>query len=294
MPFGVGYPEFTNEPVEKENQQAHNELEAKTSEPDAQQTEDVQEKVQEMLELDKLEKFKFEGKEWTLKDLKNSMLMRQDYTKKTAELAKERRFVENFDVDLDKVLKNPSLMAQFSKVYPPSYVERAKSILSRISGEPEQAASKPQQREESVNIPPELQNRIDTLEQQLQAFNEDRVTAIQEKLDTWFNELGNKYKIGESKVDAAIERLVEQDASQAAEQGKKITKDFLEQSYKSYSEHFSSLKKQEVKQKQQAQINVSKRAVDMGPGGDAPGTAPQGPKTMKDARKAFLSHFGAQ
>jgi hypothetical protein len=66
----------------------------------------------------------------TPKDLKNSYLMREDYTRKTQEVAEARKYVDNFKYDLQSLVKQPSLMGQFEKVYPKEFVQLAKEILS--------------------------------------------------------------------------------------------------------------------------------------------------------------------
>src|SRR3990167_2821971 len=72
-------------------------------------------------ELDKFERVKWEGKDWSLKDLKNSVLMHSDYSRKTQEISEERKFYDNLRYDLDAIRKNPDLESKFKELYPEKF-----------------------------------------------------------------------------------------------------------------------------------------------------------------------------
>ena len=85
----------------------------------------------EITELEKLERFKFKGEEWTPKKAEQAFMRQQDYTKKAQELAEQRKEYEselkhreyrsNLKADINHVLKNPSLADEFKKIYPEEY-----------------------------------------------------------------------------------------------------------------------------------------------------------------------------
>ncbi len=90
-----------------------------------------------IVELDKLEKFKYRGKEWTPKDLEAATLRQSDYTKKTQELAQERRFVENLPYDLMAVSRDPAKASQFKQVYPEKFHQFLEDFLSSNQTNPQ-------------------------------------------------------------------------------------------------------------------------------------------------------------
>jgi hypothetical protein len=101
-----------------------------------------------MLELEKVEKFKFDGKEYTLKELRTLLAkekeQQRDYTAKMQKLAEERkswetqrketqRFDDNLYADLQAVKDNPQLAQEFLKVYPQSYHRHLRAVLESTS-----------------------------------------------------------------------------------------------------------------------------------------------------------------
>lgn len=253
-----------------------------------------QEKIQELLELDKLEKFKWRGKEYSPKDLENMTLMRQDYTKKTQELAETRKFVDNFDYDLDKVLENPNLMAKFKEVYPPQFVEKAEKILQRVWGQKETDNSQVTKKEATPDsgLPPEIADKLsklDRLEKWMLSQEEEkynaRVESIQKELDSKMNEFASKYKFADR--DAVENKL-----SALIDHGQEITPEVIERVFKEKHEGYLKLAREEIKQEQQKQLKANAKAREAGPGGDAPAAAPK-TLNLKQAREAMLRELNA-
>src|SRR4051812_16401412 len=60
-------------------------------------------------DLGKIDKFNWEGEEWSVKDLKNAVLRQKDYSQKTEAIAQDRKYYENLSFDLAKVRENPAL-----------------------------------------------------------------------------------------------------------------------------------------------------------------------------------------
>lgn len=298
--FGVELPDNLNEIAEKGMTDAAPEsapeVTKEAAAPDNEQTQEKteQEKIQELLELDRLEKFKWKGKEITPKDLENMTLMRERFTQKTQELAEARKFVDNFDYDLDKVLENPSLMTKFKEIYPPQFVEKAEKIVQRVWGQKESGNSNTTKQETTPGsgLPPEIAeklSKLDRLEKWMLSQEEEkyntRVESIQKELDGKMNEFASKYKFADR--DAVENKL-----SALVDHGQEITPEIIERVFKEKHESYLKLAREEIKQEQQKQLKANAKAREAGPGGDAPSAAP---KTMnlKQAREAMLRELNA-
>src|SRR5260221_13616467 len=121
-------------------------------------------------ELEKIEKFKFQGKEYTPKEL-GTLLAREKeaqkaFTQKTQALAEERKSLEserkyydNLAYDLMKVRENPALAKEFISVYPEKFHNYLRNVLSSTSQAQNQ--EQPLQRSE---VPVELMSKVQQLE----------------------------------------------------------------------------------------------------------------------------------
>jgi hypothetical protein len=246
--------------------------------------------AKEIVELEKLEKFKFNGQELTLKDLQNQILMRKDYTQKTQELGEARKFVDNFDIDLDKVIANPSLMKQFKGIYPASYVEKAEKILKMAwkdtpqTGQTTQAQGAPPAMELPQEILAKL-DRVDQLERWMNGQEQEKQTArqsvIETQLDDWFKDLSSKYQFADP--DAVLTK-----AQAFADAGHKVDKEMLDKIFAEKDGHYQKAWATTQQQKQKQQLKVGAQAKEAGRGGDVPSAAPQEAKTLKDVRKNLL------
>ena len=249
--------------------------------------------TKEIVELEKLEKFKFNGQELTLKDLQNQILMRKDYTQKTQELGEARKFVDNFDIDLDKVIANPSLMKQFKGIYPASYVEKAERILKMAwKATPQTGQTTPAQgAPAALELPQEILaklNKIDMVEKWMNGQEQERQTArqsvIETQLDEWFKDLSTKYQFADP--DAVLTK-----AQAFADAGHKIDKEVLDKIFAEKDGHYQKAWAANQQQKQKQQLKVGAQAKESGKGGDVPSEAPKEAKTLKDIRKNLLKEF---
>lgn len=241
----------------------------------------------ELLDLDKLERFRFQGKEWSAKDLRNAYLMREDYTRKTQALSKEReaiteaaKYRDNFDTDLQSVIANPKLLDQMRSVYPKEYVAVAEKILGRLE--------RPQLTPKETD--PEFQQLKGELAEWRREREEQEVKNVETWLDTTYQKLSTKYP------DANSE-LVTARAEAASKQGTQITEAVLDKLFKqSHAETLGLKSKWEkaTKDKATKQIKTGAEGRDIGPGGGIPGSAPRGFKTIKEATSAFLQDIGKQ
>src|SRR3954464_16064772 len=88
-----------------------------------------QPKTPEMVDLESLEKFRYAGREMTPKELQQAVMLQSDYTRKTQQLAEERKYYDNLSADLSAVAQNPQLAAKFKEVYPEKFHDYLAYVL---------------------------------------------------------------------------------------------------------------------------------------------------------------------
>ena len=135
-----------------------------------------------VLDLDSVDKFKFNGREWTPKDLKSAYMMQSDYTRKMQEIAQDRKYADNLSTDVSAVLANPELAEQFKKIYPPKYHAVLDKILEKAL--PKQGLERP------GTSDPVFMNRLERLEKQI---FEREVMAAEAEIDSKFKTFNEKY-----------------------------------------------------------------------------------------------------
>lgn len=236
-----------------------------------------------LVDLDKLERFRFNGREWNPKDLRNAQLRHEDYTRKTQEVAEARKFADNFVYDLQTVLRDRSKLEEFQRIYPKEYVQIAQGILSSLPSQPQAVTPTAKSA-----LDPAMAERLSRMENQfttlMQQTEKAQVEQIQSWLDNQFDVLGRKYPFADPEVIDARAEL-------AARNGTQITADVLEKLFKQHDEQMKERKSswdKAVKEKQNQQIQAGKKAKDMGTGGGTPGGAPKAARTIKDATKLAL------
>jgi len=224
-------------------------------------------------DIGSFEKFRFEGREMTPQDLRNSYLMQSDYTRKTQELAEERKYYDNLQYDLDRVKGDPNLVAEFKKIYP----EKFHAYLGYVHTE--QPA---QQTQQTPQIPKEYEDRLAKIEQ---SYQEKEIQAIERDLDATFKDLKDKYPFADEAV--AISR-----AQQLLETNQQVDKASWEQIFKQehdrMSKRFDEIQKEKVAKQQAAH----REGADTPQGGGAPGRAPRKFKNISEATEAFLESEG--
>ncbi len=239
-------------------------------------------------ELEKLERFKFEGQEWTPKDLKNSILRHNDYTRKTQELAESRKAVEteqlyreNFKADFDKVLQNPALIDVFKQYYPAHWVAVAQELLNY---QKPTAQTPNQTTQQGPGIDPGLMKKIEYIEK---TFQQREVEALEKSLDSEFTKLGQKYP-------KANQELVLARAQLLSDQKIDILKDgALEKVFKDLNDLESSREKQWRESLIKEQKTANAKGRDIGKGGGTPGKAPE-KMSFRQARDEMMSKtFGS-
>lgn len=246
---------------------------------------------EEILDLDKLERFRFDGKEWNPKDLKNSYLMREDYTRKTQEVAEARKYADNFKYDVQALVKQPSLMDKFASIYPKEYVQAAKEILSLAKSQ--QVAPSPNNQTPAPQIDPNFVKEIDEIKGWIQEQNQQRQQQLQEQASTW---LDNQYEaLGKKYPNAAkVEEIVTARADYLMNQGHKVDEKVLDKLFsdleKEVTDRFLVPQQNKVKE----QLKTGLRGKDVGKGGVPASEGPRQYKSFKEATAAALSDLRAK
>ncbi len=238
--------------------------------------------IQDVADLDKLEKFMFEGKEWTKDDLRRSILMHQDYTRKTQEVAnerksveQERKYTENVPYDLEKLARDPNLIDQFKRLYPQKYHAAADNILKALGVSPK--ATAPNRGTES-SIPEEWRAELDQVKSMLKAHEVEKEEA---KLNSTFNTLATKYP--KARQDVIIFKArAELEAGKPPltdSQFEKLFKDEHESHTKAMDDYYlSKIKEQKA---------ANRKGRDVPSGGETP-TSPPKKLTFKEATESAI------
>lgn len=231
---------------------------------------------QEIVELEKLERFRFDGRELTPKELKDAYMMRSDYTRKTQELAEARKYADNFEIDLERVMKNPQLLAEMKKLYPPAYVQLAEKSLKAGQGSVEPKT------ESAMTLPPQLQSALEKVERYEKAMAEQQVQASLETLNSHHERFSQKYPFADPDVvDSRLQVLIDKGADVNRENLGRV----IENAYKQHHEAVMSRLNAQKKQKVEEQVTAGKKARDTGPNGAPPGQAPKKWKSIHDGSR---------
>lgn len=240
-----------------------------------------------LTDLEKLERFRFEGREWTPKDLKRAYLRQEDYSRKTAELAETRKYSDNFASDLRTVIRNPARIEEFKRLYPKEFVARAEEILDSVRG-----GKSPESNAPTTTDPNSaFTTRIEALERQLAEQGEQRQAQEIEQIQSW---LDNQFESNSKKYPFADSELVNSRAEAAARQGTKITAEYIETLFKAHNAQVKSKWDEHYKGTVQKQLSAGKEARDVGTGGGVPTEGPKKYRTMKEATAALLADLNSQ
>lgn len=233
--------------------------------------------LQELVDLDKIEKFKLHGEEMTREDLSKSMLRQADYTRKTQEFSKERKFYDNLAYDLANVLKNPALEAKFKQMYPEKFHQYLEPYRSYLQTQPNKAGG-----EKSV-ADPQLMARLNQVEGK---FHAQEVKAAEVMLDGIFKDYSAKYPYAdEASVISKSLALMEQKMKNGEPDN--LTKGDWDRVFKTENDRVQKLAEAQYKQTVTNQLKANRKAKDIGTGGDAVGQAPKR-MTMKEATEAAI------
>lgn len=241
--------------------------------------------IQDFIELDKLQKFKWRGKEVSVKDLETwekGHMLQSDYTRKTKELAEQRKFIDNINYDLDQVRNNPALADSFRKVYPESYHKFLDYILPKE--QPKTADfGKPQDLNNAQTIQdPRLQKILENWDRVDSYISTQEQKAAAMEINSIFDKMASKYpSANENAIISQVQSMIAQ--------GKQPTEADYEALFKEDHDRIEDLIKRRQSEAISAQKQANKRGKDVGAGGGTPGMAPVKPKTFEEAAELFAS-----
>lgn len=218
-------------------------------------------------ELDKMEKFRFEGQEYTPKALKEAILRMQDYTRKTQEHSRnvesfkqEQKFYENLASDLDAVRKDRNLASEFIKIYPEKFHGALKQVLSESTGQSSGA-----QGQTSAPFDVETQGRLAKLEKH---FQEQEIAKNKTEIESNISKYSKQFP-------KAIPELAIAQVFEAYNSGVKPTAETWEQAFKASADLMEKRLKEHYGELQKKQTVANSKARDVDTGGGTPGRAPK-------------------
>lgn len=237
------------------------------------------EQLPSIADLDKMDRFKFDGREMTREELKSSYLRQQDYTRKTQELAEQRRafeqdrkFYENLNADLRMVQQNPALANEFIKIYPQRFHSALRDVLN--GGQP---ASTQQTQQQNRGPDVDMMSRMANLEKfyhdQEVSKNETQINGTIDKMSSKYPDAIPELVIG--RVFEAYTQMLKNDPQA------KLTSQMWEDTFKSVDSFMKDRVNTMYKSKQQEQLKANKRSGDVSAGGGTVGRAPQKFKDLK-------------
>jgi hypothetical protein len=239
--------------------------------------------LQDIIDLDKVEKFKMHGEEWTRDQLASAMLRQADYTRKTQEFAKERKYYDNLAIDIANVLKEPRLVEQFKKIYPEKFHQYLEPYSGYLQTKPQAGQGEAKQ----SAIDPQLMSRINQIEGK---FRQQEVESASVMLDGIFSKYSKEYPYAdEASVISRSLALMEQ--KQRNGESDNLSREEWSKIFKSENDRVQKLAEARYKETTQNQMRANRKAKDVGSGGDAVGQSPKR-LTMKEATEAAIRDLG--
>lgn len=264
----------------------------------------VQEIKDDLVELERIEKFKFQNKEYSAKELatliKRGEDTKKEYTRLTQQIAErersekeEEKFRLNYKQDVKSVRENPALALEFFKVYPEKYHKLLEEDLKSSSPVPEQEQ---RQQSSAPQIPFEILNDLHFLKSKFQKQEEERASL---QIDRDLNNAVKEYDFADreqvmNRVSIWHKEQMDKDPSNGfIPVPEKVWKEFAEMSHNHEKAKYEARYNQQVTQQKEA----NKKAQDVGPGGATPANAPRrfDPKQgFKGLRKQYMEHLGLE
>ncbi len=261
----------------------------------------AQKQAEDIAELEKVigeKKFKFEGRELTLTELKRAMLRQDDYTKKTQDLARQKKemesvtertkYIDNFKADLAAVRANPALAKEFKKIYPEHFHDAVtpyeEAYQKQMNTQPLTHDTVRQTAQDLVSerIEALIKEKLQPIEESLSARDRDVKTA---EYANWDDEFMRKYDFGKNpdpKVSGVFQSMAYNFIEAAKREGTPLTKETWEQAYASAHEMAEAMANAKLSSQVQQKQKLNAAGRDTKPGGATPGQAPE-KITLKNA-----------
>ncbi len=243
----------------------------------------------QITEIDGLSKFTFQGAEYTPDQLHKMLGEHKSYAEQVKSFSEDRKFSENLDIDLDNVLKDPSLAQRFKQTYPQKY----HAILDKLLRDTGQSAAPVTSAQTA--LPKEYQDRLNKLERELMG-TQDRLKFYDAKT------FENETKLADAKLDAILPPLFKKfplanedqvytRAEGVLQSGQKLTDKTWERLVRESHEGMTKKSDQFYGTKMKEQIAKGQQGRDTGSGGGSPGNVPTKPRTFDEAREAMIRHY---
>jgi len=244
-----------------------------------------------LVDLDTLDKFRWQGKDWTRDELNKSHMLQSEFTKRNQALIKEREtinrekeFRANLRADVEKVRTNPQLAAEFLKVYPREYHFLMDDFL-RNNQQQSQAVQAPK-------IDPSFERRMsqieDTFKQQDEALKESQVEAAGAQIDSVFTKMSAKYPLADEEVVIArAQALLDKGAKLTDDKGN-INENAWDKIWASVNDTVTKRFEGHYKKQIGNQTKANVKGRDVASGGGIPGQAPK-KMTMREATEHAIA-----
>lgn len=250
-----------------------------------------EEGLSQIQELEKLEKFRFQGRDYTAKELEKEILFQKDWTKKSQQLAQEKKefesarkavqeeqkFESNLKADLDFIKANPQHAAKFLEVYPAKYHQALQQVMSEINGQQQQSHN--QQKTPSYETLA-LQREVGELRSY---HNESKITVETQRIEGMIKSLESKYpdaitEMAIGRVYSAWDKMVKESGNESV----KIPDQVWEDTFKSVASEMKQLVKTKYSANVKQQLQANSKAKGTPSGGANVGRAPQKFKNLRD------------
>ena len=242
------------------------------------QEQDISEEQNQTLDLDRLDKFTFQGREYTPEELHKAILRQQDYSAKTQELAQKRKTLHHESPgvteqmllqDLEAVRRNPELADTFREKWPETFHRYLGDILgetpdnNRASNDDDAPMSREVKslRAEIAKLQKKLA-RVDEIDQR---FESERQQMADKKLAEVYGNLSSKYPL-------ASEDSVTARANAAIEAGMPITEGLIERFFRLEHERLERIATERHKARVRSMKEKTKQATEGPAAGDKPKT----------------------
>jgi hypothetical protein len=247
-----------------------------------------QSNVQDMVDLSKYSRVKLGEKEWSRDELEKGVMFQSDYTKKTQEIAQERRYVDNLQADLSAVAKNPALAGEFRSIYPEKF-HKLLDIVTRETNSQARTQGNQSQNSSNQNVvqktDPRLEKMFSTVESLQKERHEERVSQKATEIDSAFAKFSSKFPLSTPNGD---ETFVLSRAQAVLDSGETLNDAKWEKIFKDSHLHFEKAYQGFYKTKINNQKAAHIRGKDVASGGGTPGGAPNLPKTIKEATRVAM------
>lgn len=241
--------------------------------------------LEDIVDLGKLPKFKWNGKTLTAKELQNMAMMQSDYTKKTQEISQNKKYYENLYHDLNYIKNNPDKVEEFRKVYPKSFHSYLDSVMADLAQTTKPQGEAPTEQKTAPDKSQTVDPRFDEV---YNFYKEQRQQSTQEKVDALFDRLTTKFpNADEEKVISRVQILRElskKDPSNYKEPNDQEVEKLFKQDHEAFEKRLQDHTKRILDEQRKA--NARGRAP--GPGGAIPGQAPKIAKSIREATELAL------